>query len=300
MNRLDLLALGMGIAFAFIWSSAFSSARIIVEHAPPLTALAVRFAISGSIGVMLALLLGQSFRLDRSQWRATILFGICQNVIYLGLNFVAMQWIEASLAAIIASALPLVVALLNRLLAQERLGAIGYCGLAAGLAGVSLIMGSRISGGSSLPGIGFCLVGLMALAIATLAIRSTITRGNLLMVVGLQMLIGCVPLGLAAALIETPSLDWSGSFALAFAYTTIFPGLVATWIWFVLVDRAGPTRAATFHFLNPFFGISVAAILLGETISALDLVGVAVITCGILAVQLTRPTTVMNTGRQLM
>ncbi|MDH3262961.1 MAG: DMT family transporter, partial [Paracoccaceae bacterium] len=108
---MDVRAILMGLAFAFMWSSAFTSARIIVADAPPLTALAIRFLISGLIGIAIALALGQSWRLSRGAWRATVIFGLCQNALYLGLNFVAMQWIEASLAAIIASTMPLIVAL---------------------------------------------------------------------------------------------------------------------------------------------------------------------------------------------
>jgi len=101
----------MGLAFAAMWSSAFTSARIIVEYAPPLIALAFRFLISGVIGVGIAAWLGQSMRLSRRQWVGVLVFGLCQNALYLGLNFVAMQTIEASLAAIIASTMPLLVAL---------------------------------------------------------------------------------------------------------------------------------------------------------------------------------------------
>ena len=59
-------------------------------------------------------------------------------------------------------------------------------------------------------------------------------------------------------------------------------------IWFVLVRRIGATRAATFHFLNPFFGVATAALILGEPVTARDLIGVAIIMAGILAVQLAR------------
>ena len=74
----------------------------------------------------------------------------------------------------------------------------------------------------------------------------------------------------------------------AMAYTTLAPGLLATWIWFALVARIGAVRAATFHFLNPFFGVAIAAVLLGETLGLMDLVGVAIIMVGILAVQLSK------------
>ena len=101
---MDIRALAMGIVFAFMWASAFSSARMIVEDAPPLIALAIRFCISGLIALGIARMLGQSLRLTRAQWTATAIFGVCQNSLYLGLNFVAMQWVEASLATALAPA----------------------------------------------------------------------------------------------------------------------------------------------------------------------------------------------------
>ena len=51
---MDIRAIAMGLAFAFMWSSAFTSARIIVADAPPISTLALRFVISGLIGIALA------------------------------------------------------------------------------------------------------------------------------------------------------------------------------------------------------------------------------------------------------
>ena len=64
--------------------------------------------------------------------------------------------------------------------------------------------------------------------------------------------------------------------------------MIATMIWFVLVRQVGATRAATFHFLNPFFGVATAAMILGEPVTVRDVVGVAIIMGGILAVQVAR------------
>jgi len=62
-------------------------------------------------------------------------------------------------------------------------------------------------------------------------------------------------------------------------------------VWFLLVGRIGAVRAATFHFLNPFFGVAVAAVLLGESLGIYDVIGVAIIMAGILAVQRSRVVT---------
>lgn len=285
---MDLRAVLMGLAFALIWSSAFTSARIIVADATPLFALSMRYLISGLIGVGIAAALGQSHRLTRAQWRATIIFGVLQNAVYLGLFFVAMQTIEASLAAIIASTMPLMVALAAWLFMGDKLSPLGVLGLITGFAGVIFIMAAHLSGGIDLVGVGICFIGVLALTIATLTVRGATAGGNLLMVVGLQMLVGFVALAFATLLFETPQVAMSWPLAAAFIYTCLVPGLLATWIWFLLVGRIGATRAATFHFLNPFFGVAIAALLLGEELGIRDVIGVMVIAAGILAVQISR------------
>ena len=75
---------------------------------------------------------------------------------------------------------------------------------------------------------------------------------------------------------------------MAFLYQLFIPGLAATVLWFTLVARVGAVKASTFHFLNPFFGLTIAAFLLGEKIGLLDMLGVAIAAAGILAVQLSR------------
>tara|TARA_R110002074_G_scaffold152364_1_gene306305 strand:- start:3526 stop:4374 length:849 start_codon:yes stop_codon:yes gene_type:complete len=278
----------MGLAFALMWSSAFTSARIIVADASPLLALSARYLISGLLGVGIALYLGQSWRLTKAQWRATIIFGILQNAVYLGLNFVAMQTIQASLAAIIASTMPLLVGLAAWLFLGERLRPLGIAGLVAGVIGVALIMGARLDGGVDLTGVMLSAIGVIALTAATLLVRGATSGGNFMMIVGLQMLVGFVTLSLATLLLETPRIDLSVPLAIAFIYTCLVPGLAATVVWFWLVNRIGATRAATFHFLNPVFGVAIAAFLLNEALGARDILGVAIITIGILAVQISR------------
>jgi len=287
---MDIRAILAGLAFALIWSSAFTSARIIVADAPPILSLSLRFLISGLIGIALARFLGQTWRLTPGQWRATIVFGLCQNALYLGLNFVAMQTVEASLASIIASTMPLAVGLAGWVIFRERLSALGVLGLCAGAGGVALIMGARMQAGADFYGIALCFIAVASLTVATLMVRGASSGGNLLMIVGLQMLVGAGFLVIPGLMFDQPVVTWSVKLVLAFSYTVLMPGLVATFIWFWLVQRIGAVKAATFHFLNPFFGVMIAAVLLGETLSVWDIVGVVIIMVGILSVQMARQT----------
>ncbi len=284
----DIKAIALGLIFAVMWSSAFASARIILLDAPPLWSLALRFLISGGFAVIVARLLGQDWRLPRPQARAVVIFGLCQNALYLGLFFIALQRIEASLTSIIASSMPLIVASLGWALRGERLSPLGLAGMLAGFTGVALIMGSRIEAGADPVSVALCVIGATALAVATLTVRGASAGGNLLMVVGLQMLVGSVALALVAMALDPLHVTLTARLAVTFAYQIIVPGLAATLIWFSLVGRIGAVKASAFHFLNPFFGVLIASLLLGEKISALDMLGVAVATAGILAVQMAR------------
>ena len=286
---MDIRALLMGLGFAVMWASAFTSTRMIVTEAPPLLSLALRFALSGGVGILIALAMGQSWRgLTRMQWRAVVILGLCQNALYLGLNWTAMQWIEAGLASIIAATMPLLVAFLGWTLMGERLRPMGTGGLLLGVLGVAIIMGARLQGGSDPTGIVMCFVAALALAVATLTVRGASSGGNVMMIVGLQMLVGAVTLGLIAPWVEDWTVTYTPRLIVAFLYTAVVPGLLATWVWFLLVGRIGAVRAATFHFLTPFFGVATAALLLGEDLGAGDVIGVAIIMVGILAVQLSK------------
>jgi probable blue pigment (indigoidine) exporter len=279
------LVLLMGVAFAMIWSSAFSVAKIIVAHTPPFAVSAVRFAVAATIAGSLALALGQKFPRGRFAWQAIVILGLCQNTLYLGLFFTAMTRIPAGLSAIIASAMPLVVASLAPALIGERVGLAKAAGLAIGFAGVVWIMSARIAGGVDLFGIGLAVAGVLALSIATLTVKRGDFGTGLLMVVACQMMvgaIGCVPLALIFE--DVTAFDVTPQVAIAFAYQVVMPGIVATLIWFWLVKTVTAASASAFHFLNPIFGVAIAWMMLGEPMSVRDSFGVALVAIGILAV----------------
>jgi probable blue pigment (indigoidine) exporter len=74
----------------------------------------------------------------------------------------------------------------------------GVLGLVAGFAGVAIIMADRFSGGADAVGIVMCVLGVVALTVATLTVKSASSDGgNLLMVVGLQLMVGAIALASA-------------------------------------------------------------------------------------------------------
>ncbi|MEO1089509.1 MAG: DMT family transporter [Pseudomonadota bacterium] len=284
--RLDVVAVLMGMAFAFMWSSAFTSAKVALADAPPLLMLVVRFALSGALAIAIGRALGQKMPTRPRDWAFVVLLGVCQNSLYLGLFFVAMTTVPAGLAAIIASTMPLLVAAAGPLFLGDRLAARAWVGLVVGFAGAILILGDRIGGDLDPFGLAICLIGVSALAGATLIVRYAQLEGGLVVLVGLQMLVGGLALAPIALATETfRDVTITPSLVIAFTYTTLVPGVLATILWFQLIRRVGAAQASAYHFLNPGFGVVVAWLVLGERVTGLDVVGVCIVAAGILLVQ---------------
>ena len=131
-QELDLKAIVLGLAFVVMWSSAFTSAKVLVQYSPPIYILAVRFLISGTLGIILAFALGQKINFSKNEWKVIGIFGVCQNSIYLGLNFSAMQWVDAGIGAVIASTLPILVVTISIMFCNEKINRIAFLGLMIG------------------------------------------------------------------------------------------------------------------------------------------------------------------------
>jgi len=276
----------LGVIFALIWSSAFPSAKVAVQYAPPFFILFFRFLFSGLIAIAIAKALGQEISFNKKDWILIVAFGVLQNSIYLGLIFLAVTKIEANVSVIIASILPLTVALFSWLFFNSRITYLGVTGLLIGFSGVLLIMYQRTQTGSEFLGIFLCFIALLSTTIATLILsRINVKKENVLMIVGLQMLVGCITLLPISYFFEKWIIYWHVNFILTFGYISLFPGIIAPLIWFYLQKEIGTVRFSSFHFLNPFFGVLLSFILLKEKLSVFDFIGMLVVTFGLYLVQ---------------
>ena len=145
----------------------------------------------------------------------------------------------------------------------------------------------RTADQTKLLGFLLCSIALLALAGATILLGNYFrNEKNLLMIVGFQMFVGFVLLFPLTIIFEKWLINWSMIFIISFVYQILMPGVLGTLIWFLLVKRIGATKSAAFHFLNPFFGVLIAAAILAEKISLKDGIAVVIIMSGILAVQI--------------
>ena len=279
---MELKHILLGVGFAFIWASAFPSAKIAVQFWPPFLFLFFRFSLAGLFSIILGAYLGQSFKFDKRSLLLIFVFGLIQNGLYLGLIFLALTKIDANVSVIIASILPLTVAFFSWIFFKTKMSLLGLCGLVVGLFGVLLIMLQRVEREYEMFGIALCLLGLLATTFSTLIItKININKNNILIVVGLQMLAGSLFLLPLSYFLEVWTVSFSITFLFTFLYIAAFPGIIGPVIWFYLQKEIGAVKYSSFHFLVPFFGIGISYCILGETLTLTDMIGVFIIIFGL-------------------
>ncbi|WKK17857.1 DMT family transporter [Achromobacter insolitus] len=270
-------------AFCFLWSSAFAAAKIAVRDCPPLTLLTIRFLIAG------ALMLGPAAASGR--WKmpggrdlvALILLGVLNNALYLGLSWSGMTTVSSAFTAVLISTNPLLIGVLAGPVLGERLGWRKLLGLCLGLAGVALVLRSRLSGmQEDLHGTLLVTGGLVALVAGTLLYKRLKPTSGLWTSTGIQSLAGAAALLPFALMHEsigdarmTASLFWS------MAYMIVAVSMGGYYLWFMILGRASATAASALHFLMPPLGLLFGWLVLGEHVSWLDLLGIVPIAFGI-------------------
>jgi drug/metabolite transporter (DMT)-like permease len=269
--------------FCVLWSSAFAAAKIALRDCPPLTLLTARFFIAAVLMVALAWALSGLQRLRWKEVALLALLGALNNAVYLGLSWSGMTTVSSGFAAVIVSTNPLLIGALAGPLLGERVSWRTLAGLCLGLAGVAVVLRSRMSGMHEDPhGTLLVLGSLVALVAGTLLYKRYTPSGNLWLATGMQSLAGGIVLLPFAWIYEahlpvhlTPSLFWS------MAYMIVAVSIGGFGLWFTILGRSSATAASALHFLMPPLGLLFGWAVLSEPVELMDLVGIVPIALGI-------------------
>jgi drug/metabolite transporter (DMT)-like permease len=279
----------MVAAFCLLWSSAFAVAKIGIADCPPLLLLTFRFLLAGVLMLGAAAVTGISLKLGRRDLLLFAALGIANQAAYLGLGYVGLRTISSGLSALVISANPVLTAVLAATFLNERMTWRKALGLVLGVGGVAFIVESRVVAGvEHLDGIAFTLVALVSLVTGTILFKKFAPSGGLWVGNGVQSLsagFALLPFAFSFESVGEVVPTWRLFWAMAFL--VLFVSVFAYLIWFRMLQTWGATAASSYHFLMPPLGMLFGFLLLGEHVSAVDLMGIVPVALGIWLV--TRP-----------
>lgn len=254
-----------------LWASCYPLITLGLDFAPHLTFAALRAILAGAVLMGVARLRRTAWPYGWIVWAWITLAGLGMTGIgYFGM-FHAAEFVSPGLATVIESLQPLIAALLAVIFLRERLGPVGWFGLCLGVGGVALIAMPRVlaaGGGSTAFGLVLVIMATSGVAVGNIAIKSLSTRVDPAMAMGLQLLIGAIPLSVLALAAESPAIiDWSPQFVISLLGLALPGTALAYWLWQVTLQTLDVSKAAAFSFLVPIIGISVGALFFSEPLT---------------------------------
>ena len=273
-----------------LWAACFPLITAGLQYSPHLSFAAMRAVPAGVTLVLLAAILRRPFPRGRRTWLTLCVVGLgATSLGFLGM-FHAAEFVSPGLATVIANTQPLLAAMLGVAWLGERMPKIGWTGLLTGFAGILVIALPQLTeGGQDGSAIGFAYIVLAAVGVtvSNVAIKSIAGDVDGLFAMGLQLLIGSVPLAVAAVIFEDQgAIQWNAEFTLSLLGLALFGSALVYWLWFSVLEEIELNRAIVFSFLVPIFGLTIGALFFGERLSLVQLSGIALVIVGILFVNL--------------
>jgi probable blue pigment (indigoidine) exporter len=262
-----------------VWGSSYYVATTLLPGWHPLL---VAFLRALPAGLLLLLLVRQ---LPRGAWWPRVLvLGALNFSLFWVLLFVAAYRLPGGVAATVGAIQPLVVLLLSRPLLGTRVAPLAFAAAFAGLVGVAMLI---LTPGAALDPIGLAagLGGAGSMALGTVLSRRWQPPAGPLTFTAWQLAAGgLLLLPVAVAFAPLPETVSAGNLA-GLGYLGLVGAALTYLVWFRGLSRLEPAIVSPLGFLSPVTAVALGLLLAGETLTALQLAGIAVIFASILAGQ---------------
>ena len=270
------------------WGLSFVSSKTVLSSGvPPMTMVAMRFAVASVILFPLLKLREPDSRLDRGSFVPVMIGGLVGVTVYFFFESRGVKLTTASNASLIIATIPVFTAVAERVFYGTRVAWFRWLGVALSLGGVYLLIG-RAGGGLGAPGkltgnlfmLGACLswVGYNMVS------RNLHRKLSDFAVTAYQALFGTAFL-IPLALLEHGSwVPLSVTAILNILYLAVFCSAAGYFLYVFALARLGPVGIAPFLNLIPVVGVLGGVLILGESITALQIAGGAVAIAGVLVV----------------
>ena len=273
------------IKLAYAWTSV-----------DPVTLLTLRMLYSAPFFVAMAWIAGRRENvrpIAAADWRALAALGFLGYYLASLLDFLGLQYITASLERLVLFLNPTIVVVLSALLLEKPITRRAATALVLSYAGIAFVLWQdlRVGGDLRRTALGGALVFASAIAYALYLVRSTdvIVRLGSSRFIAWAMLASTayvlIHFGLTRPLtaLDVPASIQRLTFAMA-VFSTVLP----TWLITESIRRMGANAASLVGSLGPVFTIGLGAVILGDPVHAMQLLGAALVLSGVLLVTVKR------------
>ena len=249
------------------WGFNWPVTKYLLSELPPLTLRGSSGVIGAALLALLAVLSRQSLHVPRWMWPRIVLLGVLNVTAWMVLMGLALLWLPASEAALIAYTMPVWASLLAWPVLGERPTLLRTIALLMAFAGLASIMGGNGLSASmqKLPGIIMALCGAIGFAVGTVLAKRRPILLPPIPAAAWQIGIGCLPVAVAGLLIETTNVSAVTETGWALlVYSVVGQFCIAYVSWFAALARLPASVAAIGTMAVPVIGVVTSGLALHE------------------------------------
>ena len=278
------------IILSILWGGSFFFVGIAVEALPPLTIVALRVALAAMALVTVVYLTGLRMPTNHKVWIAFFGMGVLNNVIPFSLIVWGQTYIASGLASMLNATTPLFTVITAHFLTKdEKMTKLKLAGVVIGFTGVVIMIGYESLGepGKSFYGqiavlgaaISYSLAGIYGRRFRQLGIKPLVTASGQVMASTVLL----IPITLIIEqpfTLPMPGLEvWLAIIGLALVSTAL-----AYVLYFRILSTAGATNVLLVTLLVPVSAILLGTAFLGEQLELKHLLGMGLISIGLLSI----------------
>ena len=290
-----LLALAACALLTLIWGTTWAAIRVSLDGIPPLTGVALRFALAGALLLGMAVYWRVPLGRQPRETRLWVINAVLSFSISYGVVYWCEQWLPSGLAAVLFATFPLFVTLLAHFtLPDERIQPLGALGTLVGFGGVAVIFSDdlAIHGDPKVAvAAGVMLLSPLTAAVANVAVKRWGERMHPLSLTAVPMLMAGGLMGLAAAAFERDAeFAFGVAPVTAVVYLALLGSAVTFTLYFWLLAHMRASRLALVAYTIPVVAVATGALFLDEPLTARTAAGAILVLLGVALASLRRRT----------
>lgn len=282
------------LTLACMWGLSFLFIEVALTAVTPLWIVASRVTVGAA--VLLAVLAARRVPLPRGLglWRHLVVLGVLNNAVPWTAVAWAQQTLPSGLTALLMAMVPISTLLVSVTVGLERITSLRLIGLLTSLAGVGLIVVGDVDDVGRLVAVLTVLLATVLYAVGAVYAKRNLSGRLPPMSLAAGQVLSTTVLVVPFALMVDPLPDPAGLTPAVISSLGALGALgtgLAFLIFYVLVERVGPTNATMVTYLIPVVAVIAGVVVLGEELGLLVLGGGAVVVLGIWLTQRALPKT---------
>lgn len=279
-----------------MWGLSFISTKVLLRRLAPIQVAFLRHAIA-SVAIWIAAAVARpDIRVSLRDLPTMLIAAVVGIPIYYYFENTGLLYLSAATASIITASTPAMTAVIESIFYRKRLPLAGWAGILVSAGGVALVVqsGAAQAAAASAAGRSDFLLGASMLLTSSFAwsLYTIFNRPNVASYGSLTTNAYQITFATAVLYVATlrNGVPWREALSrpevlLNLGYLGIFCSAVGYLLYLFALQSLGPTVVSAFINLVPVFGVAGSALILGEQITLVQLVGGAIVVLGIFAVE---------------